>query len=36
MDVVEVNPTIGTEHDVKQTASVSVDLVKSALGRKLW
>jgi len=36
LDIVEVNPAIGSEHDVKETASVAVDLVKSALGRKLW
>jgi len=36
MDVVEVNPSIGTDKDVAETASVAVDLVKSALGMKLW
>jgi len=36
LDIVEVNPAIGTPKDVEETASVAVDLVKSALGRKLW
>jgi len=36
LDVVEVNPTIGSEKDVRDTAEVAVDLVKSVLGTKLW
>jgi len=36
MDIVEVNPAIGTEQNVKDTAEVAVALAKSALGQKLW
>lgn len=36
LDIVEVNPAIGSTKDVEETASVAVDLVKSALGMKLW
>jgi len=35
IDIVEVNPAIGTEKDVRETASVAVDIAKSALGLKL-
>jgi len=34
MDVVEVNPSIGSPSDVQKTVSVSIDLVKCALGDK--
>jgi len=36
IDLVEVNPAIGSEKDVHETASVAVDIAKSALGQKLW
>jgi arginase len=36
LDIVEVNPALGTEADVKKTAEVAVDLAKSALGMRLW
>jgi len=36
MDIVEVNPTIGSDKDAEASASVAVDLAKSALGEKLW
>jgi len=35
MDVVEVNPDIGSESDVKQTAEVAADIIKVSLGHTL-
>ena len=35
MDMVEVNPTIGNQGDVKETASVAVTLVRSAMGQEI-
>jgi len=35
MDIVEVNPKIGTEQNVKDTAAISVELAKFALGSRL-
>jgi hypothetical protein len=35
MDIVEVNPLIGSESEVAVTAKTSVDLAAFALGRKL-
>jgi len=36
LDIVELNPTIGNSNDVKQSAELCVDLIRSALGMKLW
>jgi arginase family enzyme len=35
MDVVEVNPSIGTPQDIKETTSTACALVRSALGSTL-
>jgi arginase len=35
MDIVEVNPAIGSSKDVETTIKVSVDLALFALGKKL-
>jgi len=35
MDIVEVNPSLGTGEQAKQTAAVAVELARSAFGQKL-
>lgn len=36
LDIVEVNPSIGSQENVKETAAVAVELIKTSLGMKLW
>jgi len=35
LDVVEVNPDLGTPAEVKQTVQVALGIIKSALGHQL-
>jgi len=35
VDIVEVNPAIGTREQVQETAQVAVGIIKSALGQHL-
>jgi arginase family enzyme len=35
MDIVEVNPKLGTEEEAKTTVNLAVELVQSALGKSI-